>query len=111
MQLNYLFFLVFILVSCNSSKRNNSEADISVPIKMNIENFVLEMPDVPHRGTLILFGGYPEGPEDIKREFGILGMAKQLGLAVLYMKFNQRLWLRAEEKTVLTNILDSVFTN
>jgi hypothetical protein len=57
----------------------------------------------------VLFGGFPEKPEDIKREFKILELAKKNNLAVIYMNYNQKLWLEENEKQKLAEQLQNIF--
>lgn len=60
--------------------------------------------------VLVLFGGYPEKAEDIKREFKILETAKKYGIAVVFMNYNQKLWLKENEKQKLAEQLQNIFT-
>ncbi|MEO1626513.1 MAG: hypothetical protein AAFV25_15265 [Bacteroidota bacterium] len=60
------------------------------------------------KAVLVLFGGYPETPDDIKREFGIVELAKTNGISLILMTFNRRLWLEESEKMRLSNLLQKV---
>jgi predicted esterase len=59
--------------------------------------------------VLILFGGFPEKPENIKREFTIQELALEKNIAVLYMNYNQKLWLEETEKQKLAELLQKIF--
>ena len=50
---------------------------------------------------MVLFGGYPESPEDVKEQFKILPIAKENHVAVLILNYNQKLYLQEEDKTQL----------
>ncbi len=58
--------------------------------------------------TLILFGGFPESPSDIKREFNIIDKALENNIAVLFMNFNQKLWLTNNDEYELANNMQSI---
>jgi len=59
--------------------------------------------------VLVLFGGYPERIADMKREFRISDIAKQNGVSVLFMNYNQKLWLEEGEKEDLAKRIQRIF--
>ena len=58
--------------------------------------------------VLILFGGFPETADDVKREFKILDTAKEHNIAVILSNFNQKLWLEENEKYQLAEKLQNI---
>ena len=89
-----LLLLIFVFISCKNNKpqeQQNRElkSDFSEIIK---EEYELYKPTKSIKAVLILFGGYPENIEDIKREFTILESAKDNDIAVLILNYNQKLW-------------------
>ena len=73
------------------------------------DHYELLLPKATQRGVLILFPGFPENPDVVKREFKIVAPAMEAGIAVALMKFNRRLWLEDDEKTKLATIIDRMF--
>ena len=73
-------------------------------------DYVLNKPVETIKGVLVLFGGYPEKAEDIKREFSIINKAKVHNIAVLYMNYNRTIWLTIKEKQDLSAQLQKIFT-
>ncbi len=63
------------------------------------------MPSQEPKCVLILFGGYPETPAWVRREFPIEELADENGVAILYMAFNRKLWLEPTEKAQLIEII------
>lgn len=72
------------------------------------EAYELYKPKQEIKAVLVLFGGYPEVADDIKKEFQILDMAGRNHIAVLLFNFNQKLWLEENEKYQLANSLQDV---
>ena len=103
-----LFFI--LIVSC---KQNNKEKEQIVTEKIQFteivkEDYELYKPNKEIKGVLILFGGYPENADDIKREFQILDIARENNIAVLLSNFNQKLWLEESEKHQLAKKLQAI---
>ena len=73
------------------------------------DNYELSKPTENIRKVLVLFGGYLEQSEDIKREFKILENAKKNDIAIIYMNYNQKLWLEENEKQKLAGQLQNIF--
>lgn len=73
------------------------------------QDYELAKPAGEAKAVLILFGGYPQIAEDIKREFDIFELAESHSIAVLFMNFNQKLWLETLEKEALGEKLQAIF--
>ena len=81
-----------------------------VPFTTNkTDHYELLIPTEKRMGVLILFPGFPENPDVVKREFKIVAPAMEAGIAVALMKFNRRLWLEEDEKTELSAIINRLF--
>ena len=106
-----LIILTFIgLVSCKESKQEK-EQTTSEKLKFTEiikEDYELYKPNKEVKAVLILFGGYPEVAEDIKREFKILDIARKNNIAVILSNFNQKLWLEENEKLQLAESLQNI---
>lgn len=103
-----LIFAFFI--SCKYSgneKVENAEKSEFEAVKN--DDYELIKPTDGTKGVLVLFGGYPENANDIKREFKILESAKENGIALIYMNYNQKLWLEEDEKKKLAENLQNIF--
>ena len=73
------------------------------------DDYELLLPKAEPTGVLLLFPGFPENPEIMKREFKIVAPAMEAGIAVALMKFNRRLWLEEAEKTGLSAVINQMF--
>jgi hypothetical protein len=104
-------WILTVFLSCQNGKQGNT-AMSGKPEYQEItnEHYELSKPAKNIKKVLILFGGFPEKPEDIKQEFPILEWAKEKNIAVLYMNFNQKLWLEDNEKQQLAERLQHIFT-
>jgi hypothetical protein len=106
-----ILILIFIgLVSCKQNKQEKEHApseklEFTEIIK---EDYELYKPNKEVKAVLILFGGYPETAEDIKREFKILDIARKNNIAVILSNFNQKLWLEENEKHKLAKSLQDI---
>ena len=97
-----ILILAFIgLVSCKQNKQEKKQitSEKLEFTKIIKENYELYKPNKEVRAVLILFGGYTENAEDIKREFKILDIARKNNIAVLLSNFNRKLWFEEYEKT------------
>ncbi|MEO0338545.1 MAG: hypothetical protein AAF242_04955, partial [Bacteroidota bacterium] len=94
-----------VLYSCQSSV---NEAQDKAQL-ISTEDYEIILPKEKLKGLLILFGGFPETPTDIRREFQIEAPSLAKGIGLLYMRFNQRLWLEQEEKEQLAQVLEEAF--
>jgi len=111
------FLLIVSIITIFSSCKNDvKEVDVeseSIPEKTSLEikndNYELHTPTNNIRATLILFGGYPESVEDIKREFKILETAIDHNISVLLMNYNKKLWLGKNELEGLAEQFQNIF--
>lgn len=103
--------LIFsVLISCKSAGTEKTENFEKNEFQVVIQDdYELFKPTKSIASVLVLFGGYPEKAEDIKREIKILDMAKENGIAVVFMNYNQKLWLEENEKQKLTEQLHNIF--
>ncbi|WP_435262629.1 hypothetical protein [Tenacibaculum sp. nBUS_03] len=103
--------LVFIgLVSCKQNKQENEHttSEKFEFAKIIKDDYELYKPNKEAKAVLILFGGYSETAEDIKREFKILNIARKNNIAVILSNFNQKLWLEENEKHKLAKSLQDI---
>ena len=108
-----ILLLVFIVVvSCKQNKQEKEQVTTEKIKFTEIikEDYELYKPNNEIKGVLILFGGYPENADDIKREFQILDIARENSIAVLLSNFNQKLWLEESEKHQLAKKLQNIMT-
>lgn len=102
--------MLIVFISCKNSEKVKTESPIKTEfLEITNDNYELSKPTENIKKVLVLFGGFPEKPEDIKREFKILEIAKKNGLAVLYMNYNQKLWFEENEKQKLAELLQKTF--
>ncbi len=103
-----LIFTFFI--SCkNAGTEKTENAEKNEFEEVINDNYELFKPKDGLKAVLVLFGGYPEKADDIRREFNILENAKENGIAVVYMNYNQKLWLEENEKKKLAEQLQNIF--
>lgn len=106
----FLVLLIFVTfaVSCkNGNKQNETRTEFQ---KIVNKEYELIKPIEKIKAVIVLFGGYPEKAEDIEREFQILEIAKKHNVAVLFMNYNQKLWLEQTEKENLAEQLQGIFS-
>lgn len=109
-----LLLLVFLFFSsCNEKNNKTSTKNTEEITYQEISNphYKLYKPSSNINAVLILFGGYPEVAEDIKREFKILESAKNNNIAVVFSNYNQKLWLDENEKKSLAKSIQAIFTD
>tara|TARA_R110002012_G_scaffold300131_1_gene499673 strand:- start:34461 stop:35381 length:921 start_codon:yes stop_codon:yes gene_type:complete len=90
--------LVIVLVACKNketSKRDYVERNTFLEIED--DSYQLVRPKENPKEVLILFGGYPENAEDIKREFDIVDNVKKRKVSVIFMNYSQKIWLTDNE--------------
>jgi len=113
--MRYFFSVLVLLVfvfSCKTEVNNKTEnVRKSTYQEIINDDYVLNKPTENAKATLILFGGYPENAEDIKREFKILERAKKHRISVLYMNYNRKLWMEQEDLLELYEQLEDIFKN
>jgi hypothetical protein len=109
-KLTGILLILIAFISCKNVEKENTESPVKIEFQeITNDNYILIKPTENIKKTLVLFGGFPEKPEDIKREFKILQIAKENGIAVLYMNYNQKLWLEENEKQKLAELLQKIF--
>ncbi|MCA0959705.1 hypothetical protein LCL86_11660 [Muricauda ruestringensis] len=105
-----LILIFVVVVSCKQKKEGKEQIATEKTKFTEIikEDYELYKPNKEINGVLILFGGYPENADDIKREFQILDIARENSIAVLLSNFNQKLWLEESEKRQLAKKLQNI---
>lgn len=103
-----LILILILLVSCKQKQQEKEQTEKIKFTKIIKEDYELYKPNKEINGVLILFGGYPENADDIKREFQILDIARQNSIAVLLSNFSQKLWLEESEKYQLAKKLQNI---
>jgi len=93
-----IFFSNFSIAQKNEIAKNHKSSDF----------YELYKPDTTE-AVLVLFGGYPETAEDIKREFAINELANEKNVAVVYLNYSGKLWLEENEKIELAESINKLF--
>jgi len=101
-----LLMLLIIAMSCKKEQSKNSYKEERIDYQEVIkEGYELSSSGENSKAVLVLFGGYPEAPQDVKEQFNILPIAKENQVAVLIMNYNQKLYLEEREKKQLAERL------
>jgi hypothetical protein len=102
--------MLIVIISCKTVQKEHIKTE-EIPDFQEIihENYELSQPTADIEYVLVLFGGYPETAEDIKREFNMIEVAKKNNMAVVYMNYHQKLWLEEDEKHQLALLLQRIF--
>lgn len=102
--------MIAVLVSCKNTKKENTESASKQEFQeITTDYYELSKPTKKIKGVLVLFPGFPHKAEDTKRELKVIDIAKQNSIAVVYMNYNQKLWLEKEEKQELADQLQNIF--
>ncbi len=103
-----VLFLIVFCFSCqkNTASKENIHEDNYEEIIHNYYELYLSKKS---KATLILFGGFPEDPNKIKKEFNIISQAKENDINVLLMNYNKKLFLKQYEKEQLVKELENIF--
>jgi len=105
-----IILILIVSISCKNTEKKEVENSTKKTFQeIKKDNYELYKPIRKIKAVLILFGGYPEKAEDIKREFKILENAKNNDISVLFMNYNQKLWIEQDEKLELTEELQKIF--
>ncbi len=105
-----LLLILLLSVSCANLLNKKDKNTVKTEYKKIInDNYELDVPVDKINAVLILFGGYSEKAEDIKREFKILKDAKKMNIAVLYLNYNRKLWINEKDKIELSILLENIF--
>jgi hypothetical protein len=108
--MNKLSLLLLLAFNSYKNLEIKKESTLKFPLQELItDNYELIKPNKRIKSVVVLFGGFPEKPEDIKREFNILQLAKENSIAIVYMNYNKKLWLEEDEKQKLAAQLQSIF--
>lgn len=101
--------MIVVLVSCKNTKKENSDTPSKIEfVEIATDFYELSKPTENIKGVLVLFPGFPHKAEDTKREFKVIEIAKQNSIAVIYMNYNQKLWLEKDEKQKLAEQLQNI---
>ena len=115
--MKYSSFIILLLLSilnaCHQkdrklSKEHSNETEYET---ITNPNYQLEKPQGEISTVLMLFGGYPEVADDIRREFNILPKAQANRIALIYSNYNRKLWFEDGELTSLASQIDSIFSD
>jgi len=109
--MKYIFsiFILLTLSLCTSTEKKQTSS--TPPNSVETENYELILPTIQQEGVLILFPGFPETPTRVKSEFKVVQPALNNGIAIVLMKFNQRLWLETSEKFRLASTINQLFND
>lgn len=104
-----IILIITVLVSCKNIKKENTQTPSKIESQeITTDNYELSKPTENIKEVLVLFPGFPHKAEDTKREFNIIEIAKQNGIAVIYMNYNQKLWLEKDDKLKLAEQLQNI---
>ncbi len=107
-RINYFFpillFFITIQYACILSNKPKEQG-----LFHSTTLYEFQSPTSAPEAVIILFGGFPEFAEDIKREFPIEGIAKEKNVALLYMNHNKNLWLKENDYVLLKDSLNQLF--
>lgn len=104
-----IVILLSVILLARSTGFSQNEAESALYKTQENDHYELLIPKGNQTSVLILFPGFPETPEVVKREFKIVEPAMEAGVVVALMKFNRRLWLTDEEKEKLSTIINQLF--
>lgn len=101
------------LTSCkeNTTPKTKTTNENANYIELIAFDYQLYKPVQKAKAVLILFGGFPENAEDIKREFKILELAKLHNIAVIFSNYNRKIWLETQEKHKLAAQLQKIIAD
>ncbi|MEP2279838.1 hypothetical protein [Maribacter sp.] len=106
-----IILAIIILISCeNIIKKKEKPIANTGYQEINTDLYQLIKPSEKAKKVLILFPGYPHKGEDTTKEFKILKYTEESNVAVIFMNYNQKLWLEENEKIALAEQLKSIFT-
>ena len=109
MRLPIVLALLFLISCKNSNNEQLSELQASNKIEI-VRNKDFELVKAANpKGVLVLFPGYGHVAQDTKTEYNVIDLATKNGFSVLYMSFNQHVFLRDDEKASLAKEMLSIF--
>ena len=104
-----IILIITVLVSCKNVKSENTQTPSKTEFQEIItDNYELSKPTENIKAVLILFPGFANKAIDTKREFKIIEITKHNNIAVIYMNYNQKLWLVKDEKLKLAEQLQKI---
>jgi len=110
--IKYIGFILvlFTLISCKNTNKEKQKTHIKNEFQViTNEDYELIKPTENLKEVLVLFPGFPHKAEDTQREFKIQTYAEKNNVTVIYMNYNQKLWLDENEKIALAKQLLSIF--
>ena len=98
-----LLSLFILTMSCKKELSKNSDKEEPIDyLEVIKDGYELSSNGENSKAVLVLFGGYPEVPQDVKEQFNILPIAKENQVAVLIMNYNQKLYLEERSAKLQT---------
>ena len=104
------FFILFTFLSCFSAEESMVLDDLVINKEQQMADYRLAKAN-NQKALLILFTCYPCDAENTQNEFKILEVALKNNISVLFMNFNQRLFLQKKEKEILANQLNEIIND
>ncbi|MBZ9629693.1 hypothetical protein LB465_02795 [Salegentibacter sp. LM13S] len=101
---NFSLILIFFSTIIIHSQENKVQKNL-----ISTEKYNLYKPD-SSEAVILLFGGFPESAADIENAFPITDYATNENIAVAYLNFNRKIWLKEEEKVQLANDIQEMIT-
>lgn len=102
---NFSIIVIFFSTTLIFSQEDEAQKNL-----ISTNSYNLYKPD-NSEGVLLLFGGFPESAEDIENAFPITDLANNKNIAVAYLNFNRKLWLKEAEKVELANDIQKMITS
>lgn len=105
-----IILILTIIFSCKDKENKKSVNSAKTEfLEITEDDYILNKPTENIKAVLVLFGGFPENAEDIKREFKIIDNTEDNDIAVLYMNYNRKLWLEQKELLKLSEEFQRIF--
>ena len=110
MHISPLLILMVLLFSACTPELKEKQSGL---VEQNVEEikamqYELFKPLTDPKAVLILFGGFLQTAKDIKKEFDIGNKAAREGVAVIFMNYNQTLWLEEKDKVSLASSIKEI---
>lgn len=107
----FLLFFTALSFSCQFKEEQKQSTQMTTEFQKEVvtDDYELNVLSEKINAVLVLFGGYNESIEDMKREFQILKLIEHYEVAVIYVNFNQHLWLETSEKEDLNQLLQNIY--
>lgn len=96
----FLSFILLFLIACTSVKK-----EIRVVKGANYELRIAPK----SKAVLVLFPGFSENSENVKKEAPFLQNIENEGITILFLDINKKLWLSDDEKIDFSQRLNSIF--